>query len=302
MIPLSIQVKQALAKLVLPFLFLLACLIMLIGQAQPKLVENIRLKVIDFLVPAYAIIEKPFGVLNSFLQDIQSIGNVLSENKALKEENTQLKGWYHVAMGLAEENVELKNQLHWIPDPALNYITAHIVADSSGIYHKATLVMLQAGHNVHVGEIALDGFGLVGRVTEVGNRSARILLINDITSRIPVMLTISHAQAIMAGDNSIYPKLIFYPEDKSPVEGEKVVTDNNGNAFPMGIPVGYVHYIAVNHPVVVPYTSLNRLKIVRIFDYGNQVVFPPNTPGRVNLLEKKKKTGPIASPELLEHD
>ena len=43
-------------------------------------------------------------------------------------------------------------------------------------------------HGMTKGQIALDERGLVGRVTEVGARSARVLLITDINSRIPVTL------------------------------------------------------------------------------------------------------------------
>lgn len=303
MIPLSIQIKQALAKLVLPFLFVLTCMIMLIGQAQPALIAAIRFKVIDFLIPAYAIIEKPVDVGSAFMQDIKTVGTIMAENNALKKENDRLKGWYHVAIGLAEENVALKKQLHWVSDPSLSFVTSHVVADGSGIYHKAILVILDKGHNIHIGEVVLNGMGLVGRVTEVGTRSARILLISDPSSRIPVILGRSHVQAIMGGDNTPYPKLIYYSEDNHPIEGEKVVTDNKGDAFPMDIPVGYVHYMDATHPVVVPYTDLDRLKIVRIVDYGLQSVVSPAAPGHVNLFDKRKgKTRSVVNQNLLEHD
>ena len=55
------------------------------------------------------------------------------------------------------------------------------------------------------GQIALDASGLVGRVTEVGDRSARVLLVTDMNSRIPVMLEASRAKAILVGANAPFP-------------------------------------------------------------------------------------------------
>lgn len=301
MIPISIHIKQVLAKMILPCLFILSCLIMLLGQAQPKLIEVVRLKVTDFLAPGYALIEKPFGVFESFLNSVKNIRNIAAENNSLRAENTQLKRWYYVAMGLAEENIALKNQLHWSPDPNLSFVTARVVADVSGVYHKAILVVLGGNNHVHSGEVALNSFGLVGRVTEVGERSARILLINDSSSRIPVNLMSSHAHAIMAGDNSLYPRLIFYPEDKHPIEGEKVVTDSQGGALPDGIPIGNVHYLAPGQPVIVPYMSLDRLKIIRIVDYGMSAILPPDVCGRMTVPKKKLRLGPVANTNMLGH-
>ena len=45
--------------------------------------------------------------------------------------------------------------------------------------------------------VALDERGLVGRVTETGARTARVLLLTDLNSRIPVILETSRARAIL---------------------------------------------------------------------------------------------------------
>ncbi len=89
------------------------------------------------------------------------------------------------------------------------------------------------------GQIALDESGLVGRVTELGARSARVLLITDMNSRIPVTLENSRARAILVGTNGPRPRLMYWPEGVMPAEGERVVTSAEAGAFPAGLPVGH---------------------------------------------------------------
>ena len=60
-----------------------------------------------------------------------------------------------------------------------------------------------------------------------------------------------------------------------PAEGERVVTSAEANAFPAGLPVGTVHYSASNVPEVEPAARLDRLEVVRIFDYGLRGIVPP---------------------------
>ena len=108
-----------------------------------------------------------------------------------------------------------------------------------------------------------------------------MLLITDVSSRVPVTLETSHAAAILAGTNGATPRLIDYPEEVRPVEGERVVTNNVANAFPAGLPVGTVHYVAPNQPVVEPYATLDHVGVVRLFDYGLSGIPAPEAPGRV---------------------
>jgi rod shape-determining protein MreC len=47
-----------------------------------------------------------------------------------------------------------------------------------------------------------------------------------------------------------------------------VVTSAEAGAFPAGLPVGTVHYSAQKVPEVEPDARLDRLEVVRLFDYG----------------------------------
>ena len=147
-------------------------------------------------------------------------------------------------------------------------MTARVVADAGGIYARAVLLSAGPNHGITKGQIALDDRGLVGRVTEVGARSVRVLLLTDMNSRIPVILESSRGRAILAGTNGPRPRLTYWTEGLQPVEGERVVTSAEANAFPAGLPVGTVHYTAQNVPEVEPAAHLDRLEIVRLFDYG----------------------------------
>ena len=51
----------------------------------------------------------------------------------------------------------------------------------------------------------MDGLGLVGRISGVGRTTARVILLTDATSRIPVTVQPSGQKAMLSGDNSACP-------------------------------------------------------------------------------------------------
>jgi rod shape-determining protein MreC len=280
LIRLSIPVRQALSRLTLPVLIAVAFGLMLIGKADAVLSQRVRMALADALAPIFSIVSEPIATVHTAIADAGGLFSVREENVRLKEENDRLRQWQAVAMALDAENTTLKANLHWIPDPAPSYVTARVVADAGGVYARAVLLSTGPNRAVTKGQIALDERGLVGRVTEVGMRSARVLLITDINSRIPVTLESSRARAMLVGTNNARPRLMFWPEGSMPAEGERVVTSAEANAFPSGLPIGVVHYTASNVPEVEPFARLDRLEVVRIFDYGLTGVQPPESSAR----------------------
>jgi rod shape-determining protein MreC len=214
----------------------------------------------DILSPIYALIAEPVASARGAIAQGQALLNVHAENARLREENERLR-----------EN------LHWMPDPAPAFVTARVVADAGGVYARAVLLAAGPNHAITKGQIALDERGLVGRVTEVGARSARVLLITDLNSRIPVILEGSRARAVLVGANTARPRLMYWPEGTLPAEGERVVTSAEANAFPANLPVGTVRYTANNIAEVEPDARLDRMEMVRIFDYGLRGIAGPES-------------------------
>ncbi len=280
MIRLSIATRQALSKLTLPVLCMAAFGLMLLGKADALLAERARTGLADALAPIYAALAGPLARLRDTLADADDLVAVRAENARLRDENDRLRRWQSVALALDAENQRLHANLNWIPDPAASYVTARVVNEAGGVYARAVLVSLGPRHTIAKGEIALDERGLVGRVTEVGARTARVLLLTDLNSRVPVILESSRGRAILAGTNGDRPRLLDWTEGSPPAEGERVVTSAEANVFPANLPVGVVHYNAAHVPEVVPAAELGRLEIVRIFDYGQGGMVPPEAAAR----------------------
>ncbi len=281
MIRLSIQARQALAKLTLPVLIAASFGLMLLGKADALLAERARMALADALAPIYTALAPPLASLRDTVAGATDLWDVRAENLRLRDENERLRRWQSIALALDAENQRLKANLAWIPDPAPSYVTARVVADAGGVYAKAVLLSVGPNHSIRKGEIALDERGLVGRVTEVGARTARVLLLTDLNSRIPVILENSRAHAILVGTNGARPRLTYWAEGAMPQEGDRVVTSTEAGAFPANLPVGMVHFSAANVPEVVPAAMLDRLEVVRIFDYGLGGITAPEAPGRL---------------------
>jgi rod shape-determining protein MreC len=222
----------------------------------------------------------PLGEAHAFLSDLAGTWDMRAENERLRAENRTLRQWQAAALALEAENRRLKAELQWVPTPTPEFVTARVVADDGGVYAKAVLLSVGPNHFIRKGQIALDERGLVGRVTDVGTRSARVLLITDLNSRIPVILEDTGARAIMVGTNGPRPRLLYW-SDGAPKEGERLVTSGEAGALPPNLPVGAIHYSAEHVPEVVPAAFLDRLEVVRIFDFGVAGLAPPEASSRL---------------------
>lgn len=211
----SIQARHALARLTLPVMVVAAFGLMLVGKVDTVLVEHARIGVYDASAPIYAALAEPLAQMNKAVAEVVGLWGLRDENARLRDENERLRRWQSIALTLDAENQRLKAALRWIPDPEASYVTARVVADAGGVYAKAVLLSVGPNHGLRKGQIALDERGLVGRVTEVGSRTARVLLITDINSRVPVILESSRSHAILAGTNGPWPRMLYWSEGET---------------------------------------------------------------------------------------
>jgi len=265
--------------------------IILFGRADQQLGDHMRAGLDDVLAPAYAAVAGPVEALEHGTGAIGNLFNLAGQNAQLRAENAKLLQWQAVAMALEAQNDSLKSALDYVPSPTPEFFTAPVVADLGGVYARSVLVSTEPGNAVSpaqlVGAVAMDGRGIAGRVVEAGNHSARILLITDLNSRIPVGLGVHGAPALMTGTNGPDPQLLYWSPGQPPAEGDMVLSSSAGGAFPPGLPIGVVHYSAQNEPEVLPLADLDDLRLLRLF------IYPTSQPELTPIVKTAK---PAAKP------
>jgi rod shape-determining protein MreC len=266
-IRLAIPFRVLTQRFALLFLIVAGIGLMLAGRNDTALVEQLRSAAVDTVAPIMDALSRPAATVAEGVANARELINLRSENTRLARQIEGLVAWRATAQRLSQENALLEALLNHVPDPGMDFVTARVIADSGGVFVRALLVNAGAQQGVIRGNAVLSGNGLAGRITGVGDRASRVLLITDLNSRIPVLIESTRDRAILAGDNSAKPRLVFLPPNASIQPGDRVVTSGHGGLFPPGIPVGIVEAAEPGDVRVRPFVDLDRLEHVRILGF-----------------------------------
>ncbi len=259
------SVAQRFAHLLL---ILAAIGILVMGRIDVLSMEQVRAKIVDAVTPILDVIGQPVKSINIGLERIHEIYSIFGINQALRDERDRLLHWQALARKLEMENRALKDLLNFATGPEARFIASRAVADPGGAFAHSLILNAGQRAGVHKGQAVVTGDGLVGRISGVGDRSSRLLLITDLNSRIPVLIESTRTRAIMAGTNTGRPHLIHLPTGAAAVVGDLVVTSGHGGVFPVGLPIGVVTFASDTKVEIQPYVNRDRIEYVRVLDYG----------------------------------
>lgn len=259
-----------------PFLFLIALTLALIvvGRLETSFTERLRATVTDIAAPIIDLVSRPVAAARGLLGEISDLASLREENQKLHARVAALQRSSLTAERVTAENESLRALLNFVPGKPIHFVAARAIADSGNAFVRS--VLLNAGKNqgVKKGDPVINGEGVVGRVAKIGKHTARVLLITDWNSRIPVLVESSREKAILAGDNTNRPRLIYLPEAAAIAPGDRIVTSGHGGVFPPGLPVGTVGSLDEGGIRIEPFVTWNRLELVRIVNYGRTGVLP----------------------------
>lgn len=162
------------------------------------------------------------GSQNAELAEQLDIARVrLEEAKAVEAENRRLKA----ALGLHEE----------LQDPV---VAARLVGATSSSTRRIAYLAAGSRDGVKPGMPVRSALGLVGRVLDVGRNNARVLLLSDNESMVPVRRAKDDVIAFAEGRGDGTIRLRLVNLGINPIEeGDVFVTSGAGGMFPPGIAV-----------------------------------------------------------------
>lgn len=216
-----------------------AILLFLLPRSDPR-VERLRQFSYDIVSPVIQLASYPFQAARRSSTQVSNIFELQAENQRLAEENEALRAQIN-ELTQARVLMEQYRALLELPkEPDLNFVYARIVADLSSPFARTVVANVGRDGGVSQGDSVMGRNGLVGRVISVGDNSARILLLTDFNSHIPVLAVSSDVQAILSGRNESRPQMNFVSEYARLKDGDLVVTSGSGGQMPIGLPVGTI--------------------------------------------------------------
>jgi rod shape-determining protein MreC len=126
----------------------------------------------------------------------------------------------------------------------------------------------------------MDGLGLVGRISGVGQETSRVILLTDNASRIPVIIQPSGQRAFVSGDNSNAPIIDFLEDADAVRPGDRISTSGDSGVLPAGLLIGQLALDPNNRLRVRLSADYERLEFLRVL----RTSAPPNISGTGELL------------------
>lgn len=277
--------QQARLRVILPVLVLLCLGLLLLSRLNHSSLAAARWKIAEWMSPVLQAATVPLEPVRRVGRQIAEQVDMTEELRRLRSENEKLASWEWRARDLERKLAALEGLNKVVTEPRLDFVTSRVIADSSGAFVRS--VMIDAGRlqNVKVGYPVINADGLVGRVAEVGKSSSRVLLSNDLNSRIPVVVGNGNVRALLAGDNGAEPRLRYLPANAKIAPGDDVATSGTGGIFPRGLRIGVVAGDPAA-PRVKLRARLDELEYLSVLFYENPALDLLGEPAGTARLEK----------------
>jgi rod shape-determining protein MreC len=286
------EFHRPLRRVLVALLILLMLGLFFLWRIDSPRVERFRSALVDRFVPSFQWAMAPVTWGLGVVDDFQSYSRLYEQNQQLREELRQMKAWKEAALQLEQKNARLLDLNHVRLDPKLTHVTGVVLADSGSPFRQSVLLNVGARDGIRDGWATMDGIGLVGRISGVGQQTSRVILLTDSNSRVPVTVQPSGQQSIMSGDNSDLPPLDFLEAPDKVQPGDRVVSSGDGGMFPAGLLVGTVVLGTDKRLRVALAADYQRLEFLRVL--RSHELTPITDPGA--LLADPPVQGPPAPP------
>ena len=255
---------------------------------QIKTDNNVRL-LRRWTVAVISPVEKGFNAAwdggASLIRNYVALYNARQENERLRAELDQVRLRLHTVEARAAEADQLASLLEFRQANAdAPLVAAEVIGANPAAATRTIFIDRGRDAGLKVNMVAMTPEGVVGKVVEVYDSTAQVLLLSDRKSGVGVELADSHVKGVLKGTGSSLCRLEYVPHEETVAVGALLLTSGQDQLFPKGLPVGQVLSVRpgefFQEIVVQPAAPLNRLEQVLV------LAGPPET-----LTTAKKVSG-----------
>ncbi len=247
-------------------LLIISIIFFSLEKLNTKPINLVRAFLHDGIYVGSMLANYPNKFFSSSLDVVSKHFYVYTENVKLQEELAKYKSLANQFKYLKVENKILKTSLDDALDVYYNTVTAKIILDENSPYLKSLIINKGKNKKILKGMPVLGGSSLIGKIVESNFFSSRVLLLNDLNSKIPVIIEPSGHHAILSGKGTEKPVLQFLPKNNSIADGNIVYTSGKDGILSAGIDLGKISISSEGDVEVDLFIDPNQL------NYANVVI------------------------------
>lgn len=251
--------------------------LILIARFDPVTFQGIRGLALNATTPVTAITRPIVRGGGSVASGIGDYLYAARENRRLHAELDAARREIIQARVLAFENARLKRTLRLVGDQARPIVAARVVGSGlSGTRRFATLAAGSAD-GVASGQPVRSAEGLVGRIAEVGTHAARVILLTDGGSSVPLRIVRTGEPALAEGRGDgaieVHTTMIGGAGFR---RGDLLVTSGVGGVYPPNLPVAVVTTVSGEIAIARPLANPAKLDFALVLSEADAP--PPVAP------------------------
>lgn len=244
-------------------LIIIAAFLLFLEKLETKPLNYFRSFLKDVIYRGSEIISYPAKGFDQSINSINKHFNLYANYEFLKKENDLLKSKVYENDFLNLENDQLRVLIDEQVKRESNLLSSRVMLDKKSPYLHSFIINSGLNKGIKNGMAVLDGQNFIGRIVDVNFFSARVLLISDFNSKIPVIIEPSGSHAILNGHGTKNPSLEFLPENHKIKTGNKVYTSGKEGIFSPGIPIGET-FLEKNQVEVFLFSDLDQVTFVNV--------------------------------------
>ncbi|MCE3255412.1 MAG: Rod shape-determining protein MreC [Rickettsiaceae bacterium] len=225
------------------------------------------MSIAESAMPIARVVSMPLNAVVGVAINFHDLIEARSKNELLIQENERLKSLYIKSLSIHEENEQLKKIVKYVSLRSSKYIVSRLIAHPHQTYSQNVFIDSGEAEGVRVDDIVTGNNALIGRITQVSGGKSRVLLVTDINSRVPVIVSGARTKAILAGNNSNVMELLYLEKNHHIAVGDMVFTSGDGDSLPPGLLVGIVTEVDGKYVEVEMVENVKNLDMISVINY-----------------------------------
>ena len=215
--------------------------LLVVSRFNPPAFATLRMTTASVTAPVSSVLVSAVDVVESIPRTVSTYFFVHQENKALHLQLDQTRAVLRRAQTIIHDNRRLRTLLAIRDRSPDTVVTARLVSSSGSSGRRFAVLNAGAFQGVRPGMPVRGPDGLVGRIIETGPVAARVLLLSDAESVVPVQRTRDGMPAIAAGrgDGHVDIRSVDQTNVRFNI-GDLFVTSGIGGLYAPGIPVARI--------------------------------------------------------------